>query len=92
MTKRTLAVAAILVVLTGSLASASRSGGPVACVDVSRAVGIAYRSGFGNAVVDGSDLSVAMQQNMGNGVAVGDYDRNGTIDQVGIFEGNHTVW
>lgn len=75
-----LGVAATLVVVTGSVASASRSTSPVACVDVTKDVGIGFRGGPGNAVVDGSDMSVAMQQNMGNGVAVGDYDQDGNLD------------
>jgi enediyne biosynthesis protein E4 len=75
-----LGVAATLIVLTGSLASASTSGSPVACADVTRDVGITFRGALGDSVVDGSDGSVLMQQNMGNGVAVGDYNADGNLD------------
>ena len=99
---RTLAVGvgAILVVVSGNVASASRSSSPVACVDVTKDVGIAFRGALGTAVVDGSDLSVEMQQNMGNGVAVGDYDKDGNLDlyllgQPGhpnrLFHNDHTA-
>jgi enediyne biosynthesis protein E4 len=76
----TMGVAATLIVLTGSVASATRSSSAVACVDVTTDVGIRSRGGVGNAVVDGSDTSVAMQQNMGNGAAVGDYNQDGNLD------------
>jgi hypothetical protein len=75
-----LGVAATLVVLIGSLASASRPSSPVACVDVTGDVGIAFRGALGDTVVDGSDKSVEMQQNNGNGIAVGDYDQDGNLD------------
>jgi len=75
-----LGVTATLVVLTGSLAYAFKPNSPVACVDVTKDVGIAFRGALGLTVVDGSDKSVEMQQNNGNGVAVGDYDKDGNLD------------
>ena len=75
-----LGAAATLVVVAGSGASASRPSSPVFCVDVSTDVGVAFRGGLGYAVVDGSAMSVAMQQNMGNGVAVGDVNQDGNLD------------
>jgi hypothetical protein len=71
---------AILIVLAGSLASATRPSSPVACLDVTREVGISFRGALGTTVVDGSDRSVEIQQNNGNGVAVGDYDQDGDLD------------
>ena len=94
-----LGIAAVLFLVTGSVAAASRARSPVACVDVTGDVGIAFRGALGNAVVDGSDMSVEMQQNMGNGVAVGDYDRDGNLDvyllgqpghQNSLYHNDHT--
>ena len=84
-----LGIAATFVVLAGSLASATGSHSPVACVDVTRDVGIEFRSGLGNVVVDGSDKSVEMQQNMGNGIAVGDYDQDGNLDLYVLGQPGH---
>jgi hypothetical protein len=89
-----------MVTVVGTIAFASRSVSPVACTDVTEAVGIEFRGALGNVVVDGSDMSVAMQQNMGNGVAVGDYDRDGDPDiyllgQPGhpnrLYRNDHTI-
>jgi hypothetical protein len=74
------AVAAPVVVLAGSVVPTPVPRGPVTCVDVTKDVGIAFPGTPGHAVVDGSDMSVLMQQNMGNGVAVGDYDGDGDLD------------
>jgi hypothetical protein len=85
-----LGIAATLVVLTGSMASVSQSSSPVACADVTREVGIDFRGAIGQTVVPGSNLSVTMQQNMGNGVAVGDYDQDGNLDLYLLGQPGHT--
>ncbi len=75
-----LGVAATSVVLIGNLAYAFRPNSQLACVDITTDVGIAFRGALGLTVVDGSDRSVEMQQNNGNGVAVGDYNKDGNLD------------
>lgn len=84
-----LGLAATLVVVTGIVASATRSSSPVACVDVTKSVGIEFRGALGNAIVDGSDRSAEMQQHLGNGVAIGDYNQDGNLDLYMLGQPGH---
>jgi hypothetical protein len=75
-----LGVVAVVLVSAGSVAAVTQPRSSIGCADVTRQVGIEFRGAIGNTVIPGSDESVSMQQNLGNGAAVGDYDRDGNLD------------
>ena len=58
------------------------------CVDVAARVGLDFRGEYG-AVFDGDPINVAMQRNLGNGAAVGDYDADGDLDVYLLGQGGH---
>ncbi|MEI8082958.1 MAG: CRTAC1 family protein, partial [Actinomycetes bacterium] len=85
-----LGIAAILVILTGNMAAASIPPSPaIACADVTASVGIAFRGDLGDVVIDGNDMAVLLQGNTGNGVAAGDYDRDGNVDLYLLGQAGH---
>ena len=49
------------------------------CVDVAAKVGLDFRGDYGT-VFPGDPINIAMQRNLGNGAAVGDYDGDGDLD------------
>ena len=56
-----------------------QSGAGPACRDVAAAVGLDFRGNYGS-VPQADDFSMMSQRNMGNGVAVADYDADGDLD------------
>lgn len=74
-------VATLAVASVAGVARLTLSGGPaLECVDVASATGLVFRGEIGDFVMPGNDMSTAMQKNMGNGAAVGDYDGDGDLD------------
>jgi len=58
------------------------------CVNVAARVGLDFRGDYGT-VFDGDPIEVAMQRNLGNGAAVGDYDGDGDLDVYLLGQGGH---
>ena len=63
----------------GGSSDDSGPGGRIRCVDVAADVGLDFMGTYGTTIAgpDGGDI---MQRNMGQGAAVGDYDRDGDLD------------
>lgn len=53
--------------------------GSVSCVDVTTAKGVNFRGRYGKIIAE-TEMGNVMQRNMGNGAAVGDFNRDGYLD------------
>ncbi|CAN5718329.1 CRTAC1 family protein [soil metagenome] len=60
----------------------------IRCVDVAASVGLDFVAAYGETVA-GEDGGLVMQRNMGNGAAVGDYDRDGWLDVYLLGQAGH---
>ena len=75
------AVALGLAVTVAALARpAARLGPGLACADVATSVGLRFNGDYGPVLPAPGAYGTVMQQNMGNGAAVGDYDGDGYLD------------
>lgn len=83
------AVALALVAAGVVVGGPFQADGNLVCVDVASARGIEFRGVIGDSVVAGDEMSTAMQQNMGNGAAVGDYDGDGDLDVYLLGQSGH---
>ena len=97
----TLAVAAVLILAIGAgiagiagialgSAAVGRDGtAGLACADVAPATGLDFRGDYGAAFGDPGAEGYRMQQNLGNGAAVGDYDGDGWLDIFLLGQAGH---
>jgi len=81
-----LAIAAVAVIVAGGVAvmAMARSSSPAndqrVCVDVAHEVGLDFTGGYGPVFPAQNAYGTLMQENMGNGAAVGDIDGDGYLD------------
>ena len=72
------------VVLVGAVVATARPtptlGPQLACADVASSVGLRFTGDYGPVLPAPDAYGTLMQQNMGNGAAVGDYDGDGYLD------------
>ena len=75
------AVAAVLVAAVVATARQTPALGPqLACADVAASVGLQFTGDYGPVFPAMDANGALMQQNMGNGAAVGDYNGDGYLD------------
>lgn len=71
-------------VLVGAVVATARPtptlGPQLACADVASSVGLRFTGDYGAVLPAPDAYGTLMQQNMGNGAAVGDYDGDGYLD------------
>lgn len=79
MTARFVVLAGLLVVAAACGGTDNASGSDPLCRDVALEVGLEFDNPYGK-VLALEDVGRVMQRNMGNGAAVGDYDRDGDLD------------
>jgi len=75
------------VMLIPGAASVNAAAG-IRCVDVAASIGLQFTNSYGP-VVATDQLGALMQRDIGNGVAVGDYDRDGYLDIYVLGQNGH---
>jgi len=79
-----------LILAAAWTSSADRNGtAAIQCVDVAEARGLTFRGAYGSVVEDRDQMARMMERNMGNGVAVGDYDRSGYLSVYLLGQNGH---
>jgi hypothetical protein len=71
------------------VAGRSPGASQLACADVTSRVGLDFSGDYGPPIVGSGAQSALLQQNMGNGVAVGDYLGNGFLDLFLLGQAGH---
>jgi len=72
------------------VATARPSLGPqLACADVAKSVGLEFTGDYGPVLPAPDAYGTLMQENMGNGAAVGDYDDDGYLDVLLLGQAGH---
>jgi enediyne biosynthesis protein E4 len=64
-------------------------GPQLACADVARSVGLEFTGDYGPVLPAPDAYGTLMQENMGNGAAVGDYDGDGYLDVLLLGQAGH---
>ena len=82
-------VAAVLVGAALAARGAKTLGPGLACADVAGSVGLDFRGDYGPVLPSQDAYGTLMQQNMGNGAAVGDYDADGYLDVLLLGQAGH---
>jgi hypothetical protein len=78
-------------VLAATTLQTSTLGPQLACADVASSVGLNFTGSYGPVFPALDDYGTLMQQNMGNGAAVGDYNGDGYLDVLLLGQaGQHT--
>jgi hypothetical protein len=62
---------------------------PRRCVNVAQNVGLDFSGAYGTTFPGDDSIEQAMQRNLGNGAAVGDYDGDGDLDVYLLGQGGH---
>ena len=90
---RVVLIALAILVSLGALLAAARASqrvsGALACEDVAGAVGLDFNGAYGPVFPTYDTYGTTMQQNMGNGAAVGDYLGNGYLDVLLLGQAGH---
>lgn len=81
------AIVLLPAVATHAIVRAAQSGS--LCTEIAAATGLTFRSDYGS-VVATDPLGRMMQRDMGNGVAVGDYDSDGYLDVYVLGQAGHS--
>ena len=80
-------------VLVGAVVATARPtptlGPQLACADVASSVGLRFTGDYGTVLPAPDGYGTLMQQNMGNGAAVGDYDGDGYLDVLLLGQAGH---
>src|SRR5262245_66402346 len=83
------AVAALLVGAVITARQAKSLGPGLACADVASDVGLDFSGDYGPVLPSQDAYGTLMQENMGNGAAVGDYDGDGYLDVLLLGQAGH---
>ncbi len=87
------AAGAVAIALAATVAATSQPssnlGPQLACADVARSVGLQFNGDYGPVYPALDAYGTLMQQNMGNGAAVGDYNGDGYLDVVLLGQAGH---
>lgn len=79
----------IVAVVAATTRPATTFGPQLACRDVATSVGLQFTGDYGPVLPAPDAYGTLMQQNMGNGAAVGDYDGDGYLDVLLLGQAGH---